>query len=194
MKKVLAVVIAVSVALVLMVTPVMAAKNVVLCRVDIGSETASQWAGMSSWGPIEPATHGGNWGGFGASGEDCRVIWHSVDSDPSATITLGRGVRPGAAKAIEVRHLDGLADDSFDISVKDVHGNWVQIGSYTWSGNTNEFWVTSTFSLPNGKTLQLDRGRDVEVKLDATGPQWSGFNTYGQVAFDWIELVGNGKK
>jgi len=34
----------------------------------------------------------------------------------------------------------------------------------------------------------------VEVMLIATGNQWGGFGTYGQVAFDWIELVGNGKK
>ncbi len=170
-----------------------AAKGVVLDRVDIGSETAAQSVGMSGWGPVEPTAHGGNWGGFSGTGEDCRVIWDASDDDPSAIITLDRGVKRGAATAIRMRHLDGIADDSFDIYVKDVHGSYVKIGS--WDGSPGpEDWVTDEFSLPNGKTLQLGRGRSVEVKLVATGDKWSGFGTYGQVAFDSIELVGNGKK
>ena len=70
-KKVLAVALALTVALVLLVTPAMAATNMILCRVDIGSETASHLAGMSGWGPIEPITSGGNYGGVA----NCRVIW-----------------------------------------------------------------------------------------------------------------------
>ncbi len=177
----------------LLASPAAAARDVVLCRVDIGSETAEQGADMSGWGPVEPATSGGNWGDFSETGEDCRVIWDASNDDPSATITLNRGVRPGAATAIRMMHLDGLADDSFDVEVKDVHGRWILIGS--WAGSPGpEEWVVAEFALPNGKTLQLDRGRAVEIRLKATGQKWDGFSTYGQVAFDWIELVGNGKK
>ena len=178
----------------LLASPAAAARDVVLCHVDIGSETSEQGADMSGWGPEEPAASGGNWGGFNVTKEDCRVIWDDSDDDRSATITLNRGVRPGAATAIRMRHLDGLADDSFDVYVKDVHGQWILIGSWAGSPGPENWVVIDEFALPNGKTLQLDRGRAVEVRLVATGPQWSGFGTYGQVAFDWIELVGNGKK
>jgi hypothetical protein len=189
-----ALVLVVLAALLLSVVPLVSAKgDILLHKVDIGNPTSEAGNVMAGWGPIEPATHGGNWGGFNVTGEDCRVIWDISDDDPSATITLDRGVRPGAATAIRMRHLDGLADDSFDVYVKDVHGTYVKIGS--WAGSPGpEKWVIDEFALPNGNTLQLARGRDVEVELVATGQEWSGFGTYGQVAFDWIELVGNGKK
>lgn len=191
MKKLIGMIAALSIALVLMVSPVMAATNVLLDRVDIGDPVSEASHNLTGWGPVEPDAHGGGWGGI--SPGNCRVIWDISDDDHSATITLDRGVRPGAATAIQVRHLDGIADDSFNVYVKDVHGSYVKIGS--WVGTPGpENWVITPFPLPNGKTLQLDRGRAIEVMLVATGPKWSGFGTYGQVAFDWIELIGNGKK
>lgn len=187
----LAVVISALVLVLAIVSPVAAKRDIVLCHVDIGNETSEAGHGLVGWGPIEPATSRGNWGGFGASDEDCRVIWDSSGDDPSAKITLDRCQDRGAAKAIRMRHLDGLADDSFDVYVKDVHATWVLIGS--WAGSPgSENWVTDEFVLPKGKTLQLARGKPVEIKLVATGDEWSGFSTYGQVAFDWIELIGNG--
>jgi len=180
------------VALVLFVAPAMAASNVVLCQVDIGDDTSEAGHNLNGWGDVEPDSSKGNWGGFIEGEENCRVIWEA-DDDKEATITLDRCCERGAAKAIEVRHLDGIADDSFDIYVKDVHGSWVKIGS--WAGSPgSENWVVTTFDIPNGKVLQLDRGRAIEVKFVATGDPWSGFNTYGQVAIDWIKLIGNGKK
>ena len=190
--KQLAVVITALALVLAMVSPVAAKGGVVLCRVDIGNTTSEVGHGLAGWGPVQPAHSGGNWGGFGASDEDCRVIWDDSDDDPSAEITLDRCQAKGAAKAIRIRHLDGLADDSFDVYVKDVHGTWVLIGSWAGSPGT-ENWGTDEFVLPKGKNLQLARGKPVEVKLEATGPKWGSFSTYGQVAFDWIELIGNGR-
>ena len=172
-----------------------AVTGVILDKVDIGDTTSEVGHSLVSWGPIEPTTHGGNWGVFGGSGEDCRVIWNNDDVDEgTAMVALDRCTRPGAATSIIIKHLDGFADDSFNVFVKDEHGEWIQIGSYSASPGGPETWVTSLFALPNGRALQLDRERAVEVMVKATGPKWGGFGTYGQVAFDWIELVGNGKK
>lgn len=191
--KQLAVVITALALVLAMVSPVAAKGGVVLCRVDIGDKTSEVGHGLDGWGPVEPATHGGYWGGIGSESPpgSCRVIWDSSDDDPSAEMTLDRCQDRGAAKAIRMRHLDGLADDSFDVYVKDVHGSWVLIGGWVGSPGT-ENWVIDEFVLPNGKELQLDRGKPVEIKLEATGPKWASFGTYGQVAFDWIELIGNG--
>lgn len=175
--------------------PALAAENVVLCTVDIGDTASEAGHDMDGWGPPEPSTHGGNWGGIGSEPGDCRVIWFSHNApateDEYAYITLDRCERNGAATAIRVRHLDGIADDSFNIFVKNNHGDWISMGSYTWSGNSSEFWVETTFIIPDVSAIA--HGRPIEVKLEATGTQWSGFGTYGQVAFDWIELIGNSK-
>jgi hypothetical protein len=166
---------------------VMAASNVVLDRVDIGTETEEQWAGMSGWNPevAEPPPPVDN----------SRVIWYEADpeDDPCATITLGRGVSRGAATALRIRHLDGVGDDSFDVYVRDVHGDWVCIGSYAADDDIDS-WVISEFALPNGQSLQLGRGGHVEVQLCATGDKWAQFEEHGQVQVDWIELIGNGAK
>jgi hypothetical protein len=174
----------VCVALILNAGLVMAASNVVLDKIDVGNETAEQWAGMSSWGPLAtpppPALNS-------------RVIWDISDNDTAATITFNRSISRGAATALNISHLDGIADDSFDVYVKDAHDDWVFVGNYTdfYSVDT---WVTSEFPLPNGKSLQLGRGGTVEVKLVATGPMWAQFKDNGQVQIDWIELIGNGGK
>jgi hypothetical protein len=175
--------------IIVVASPVAAKGDVVLCRVEIGDDGSEAGHNLAGWGPVEPAAHPGNWGGILGT---CRVIWDSSDDNPSATITLDRCESPGGAKLIRICHLDGLADDSFNVEVKDIYGNFVCIGSWAGTPGT-ENWLTSEFSLPKGKELQVERGEPIEVKLTATGPKWSGFDTYGQVAFDWIELAGSGK-
>ena len=207
MKKIIWVAVALVAAMILSATPVMAAHNQLLCVVDIGDEASEGARDMDAngWGPIEPDTHGGNWGGIGIDEEEnesidrkCRVIWPAGEyENTSATITLDRCCKNGAVKTIVVRHLDGTADDSFTVEVKDNHGQWVKIGEYIDEpeANDEEEWHETRFELPNGRKLQLGRGLEVEIKLTATSTTdpawWSGFDTYGQVAFDWIKLEGN---
>ena len=163
-----------------------------LDRVDIGNTTSEATHDVNvsvtdDWGPVEPATNGGNWGGFGTSGEDCRVVWHAA-SDPTpmyATLTLDTG---GAfARRIVLRVLDGIADDSFNVYVKNPGGDWALVYSYDCDPSTSEFWVEhEIFSFPAGK----GQGTTIEIKIEAIGAAWSGFNTYGQLAVDWIEVWG----
>ena len=50
--------------------------------VDIGDTTSESGHNLVDWGPIEPATSSGNYGGI----DDCRVTWFNGGSDTWATI------------------------------------------------------------------------------------------------------------
>lgn len=51
--------------------------GLVLCdSVDIGKPASEAGHNLQDWGPIEPATSGGNWGGI----DDCRATWTSHDN------------------------------------------------------------------------------------------------------------------
>ena len=159
-------------------------------RVDIGDETSEAGHNLSGWGPIEPAASGGNWGLTGPTGQvdNCRVIWDISDDAPSATLTLTNIEPAGDPLLLHMRHLDGIADDSFDVYV---NGNLV--GHYTdWQAGDGEepidqeTWMNSIFDL-SGEGIAA--GVPVNIQLTATGTKWSDFNTFGQVGFDWIELV-----
>lgn len=50
----------------------------VLCdTVDMGKPASETGHNLIGWGPIEPATTGGNWGGI----DDCRATWFYTDGD-----------------------------------------------------------------------------------------------------------------
>jgi hypothetical protein len=160
-----------------------------LDRVDIGdpNDEVGYDINEPDWGPPEPFTNGGNWGGIGA-GKQCRVVWHAA-SDPTprcATLTLDTG-GAGFARHIKMRVLDGIADDSFNVYVKNPGGDWVLVYSYTSDPSTSEYWVVHhIYSFPAGK----GQGTAIEIKIEATGAAWSGFPTYGQLGVDWVEVWG----
>lgn len=151
--------------------------------VDIGDEFTEEVCAMAGWGPIEPATHGGNYGGV----DDCRCIWDISDDDPEATLTFA--VDKASVKRVVLRHLDGLADDSFEVYGLHANGTWVLLDEYTDfpPASDTKTWFTMTVDLSD-----LALGRDLTIKLVATGPKWASFGTYGQVAFDWVEVYGTG--
>jgi hypothetical protein len=138
--------------------------------VDIGTPASELAYYLEGWGPVQPDTSGGNWGGIAADplspDGKCRVMWDASDDDPSASLTF-----PTVITALGVRHLKGLADDSFD----------VEVGAASWGSavddvSDSEVWAISSFMGTPGKKLTLT----------ATGDPWSGFDTYGQVAVDWV--------
>jgi hypothetical protein len=159
---------------------------------NTGSEGQEAICKFGGWGPIEPATHGGNWGGFGTTGKDCRVLWASSEiggegwiPDDAAVIKIstssfGSG---GQDVDIEIKVLDGIADDSFTIYEVEENGgySWTgnQLYTYDYDTSTAEYWVTHTFSL----TLDSDV---LFLLIQADGSKWGGWGTYGQVGVDWI--------
>jgi hypothetical protein len=146
--------------------------------VDIGDETSETQVAMAGWGPMEPATHGGTWGGIAPG--NCRVIWDISDDDPEATVTftLPATLEPGKLKW---KSLDGTADDSYEVYVNDT---LVYTYEDTEPIDDPEAWYEVSQDIS-----ALPEASVVTVRFKATGSKWSGFDTYGQVAFDWIELL-----
>lgn len=159
--------------------------------VDIGNPAAvspgenQPGIAIAGWGPIEPATHGGSWGGFGTTGENCRVMWEPPTPSDSlrcatVTYTYDECVVP---TGLEWRVLDGQADDSYEVYV-----DGVLVYTYTDAppANDPEAWHVISQDL-TGFTFPNDVVHVVE--FCATGPAWGSFATYGQAAVDWVELT-----
>jgi len=93
--------------------------------------------------------------------------------------------------SVNIRHLDGIADDSFDLFVLRIDGNWVNIGHYSDQGTT-ETWLVTPFSLlldMSNNPVKL-AGPNILIKIVPTGKVWSGFETWGQLAISKVELLG----
>lgn len=183
MKK-LTLALAVLAALLLTVTASAGPLMTLLDSVDIGKPLSEAGKNLIGWGPIEPLTHGGSYGGI----NDTRCVWEpgSGEADRSAELILNTG-GAGFARRLYLEHLDGIADDSFEVYVMNPGGDWILVGTYAdlAPASDPELWFTmNIYSFPAGK----GQGPEVQIMLKATGPAWSGFGTYGQVCFNNIEL------
>ena len=145
--------------------------------VDIGDPASEAGFNMVGWGPVEPATSGGSYGGI----DNCRPIYAPEDGDDWATIDFDFGCCEGL-KCLVMEHLDGLGDDAFEVYMYPA-GNPTAaqlIFTYTGDGLATEIWKTSGV-LVEGTGLQT-------IKFVSTEPQWSGWPTYGQMCFDKLML------
>jgi hypothetical protein len=149
-----------------------------------------------------------------------RVVWGG--EEPDSPFLEGRAAslvltpEKGAGKKINMRVLDSQAVDgneklldSFQVFVKNKHGHWILVYVFDpgppaaeslpedrFCGNakspdTAEEWRVHSIWLP---TNEIRPGKPVKVLIQATGSAWELFETYGQLAVDWIELVGRGSK
>ena len=84
------------------------------------------------------------------------------------------------ATQINLRVLDGLADDSFIVRVNST------VYTHTGEKDRLEDWHTHTIDLRN----PCSGSCRIKVVIEATGPAWDLFDTYGQLAVDWVELLG----
>ena len=150
-------------------------------QVNIGDPVSEVGHSLLGWGPIEPATHDGGWGGFGpigiGTGENCRAAWSPVEGgtpQPWASFKLQVPSHEKAAY-IELRVLDGQADDSFKVCVNNKL-------KYTYVGNLgSEDWVVHHIDVA-GMTGSLT------VKIQATAAAWTYWDPYGQLGVDWAKL------
>jgi hypothetical protein len=152
---------------------------------NIGDLNTEVTHNIFGWGPVEPATHGGYWGG--ADDGTVRTIWapqeyasiqgqmQRINSQYSwATATLNP-MHLECNKTLKIRVLNGVANDSFTV---DINGNSVY--SYSWVPGAGEYWVTHQIPIGNASVVNL--------KITATAPQWSSWGTYGQVGVSWIGI------
>lgn len=154
---------------------------------DIGTEANGGAHSLAGWSPKSCSDEpGGNYGSIATdpSSPDnrCRLVWWKDDDNPTATLSLDSG--GSKARHIELRVLDSIADDSFDVYVLNPGGNWALVYSYS-DQLTTETWLTHhIYSFPAGK----GQGSTVQIKIVATGPKWFGFDTWGQLAVDYVKL------
>lgn len=122
----------------------------------------------------------GYWGGEHGLG---AVTAFPGDGDDAGYCTLTFD-EDSKARMLEIRVLDGLADDSFEVYIENPAEEWVLAYSYTDQHDT-ETWVTHQIKgFPAGK----GQGNTVEVKILPTGKPWTGFDTYGQLAVDYMAV------
>jgi hypothetical protein len=154
-------------------------------EVDIGAPPSEDGHNLQGWGPIEPKTSGGNYGGV----KDCRAIYapeEYVEGQPSAGerwATLDLQLTTQGAHDLVLRHLDGLAlNDAFDVYIYPVGQPEAAelIWTYEGDGLTVENWITSHVSVTASGANTL--------RLVSTAEQWSGWPKFGQVCFDIISI------
>ncbi len=148
--------------------------------VDIGNPASEAGHALSGWGPIEPDTHGGNWGGLGGESPPgkCRTIWSPVENDPVenwASLELDFGISDTEAKCLAFRHLDGGSDDSFVLYI-----DGTEVFSVAAPPGT-EIWYWAYIDVTGYTGVHT-------VRFEATAPPGPYYYPYGQVGIDKIYI------
>jgi mannan endo-1,4-beta-mannosidase len=148
-------------------------------EVDIGDPESEFEHNMIGWGPVEPAASGGSYGGV----DDCRVVYApESDGDGEAWASIDLDLGPGelTPKYITLRHLEGIAQDAFDVWFYPVGrpDYAVKVYAYPGDGRTVELWYRHTITVAGAGPHTL--------WIESKGPLWSGFPTFGQMAFDSV--------
>jgi hypothetical protein len=151
----------------------------VIDLVDIGNPGSESGHNLVGWGPIEPLHSGGTYGGI----EDCRVIYASAangDGEEWATVDLDFGDGELTPKCLTMHHLDGATRDAFEVYIypPGQPESAQLIHSYAGDDQTAEIWYRTTI-LVHAAGVQT-------LEFVSTEPPWSGWSTYGQVAFDLL--------
>jgi len=149
-----------------------------LDMVDIGDLTSEAAHSMSGWGPIEPATSGGSYGGI----DNCRPVFATEDNNKWATVDLDFGDDITMPKCITLHHLEGIADDSFDLYIQPQGQSVIKqlVYSYPGDSQTDEIWM-QTSVIVAGSGMQT-------LTIVSTGQQWPSWGVYGQMCFDIIRV------
>jgi len=156
----------VTVAVLCMVTSAQAG----LLSADLGNpDVVSSGVILSGWGEAEPsAAHLGGYGG--AALESARMVWGNQASGDLTSMAFV--AFPSNILSLDIRHLDGIADDSFTVKVDGVL--W---GTYVTDPSASEYWLTSTFAGAPGKVLEIN----------SLSAGWWGAAEYGTLAIDKID-------
>jgi len=150
--------------------------------VDIGDTGSEAGHSLNGWGPVEPTTSGGTWGGI----DDARATWVKGDGR-GASFTMNAGT--SSQNELVLRMLDGQADDSFMVFV---NGNPV----YQYTGkNSPHPGDGNYFGDPSGSDelwhdhrIYVAGSGTLTISVAAMGAAWSGFDTYGQLGVDQADL------
>ncbi|MCL5095216.1 MAG: hypothetical protein M1575_00550 [Patescibacteria group bacterium] len=148
--------------------------------IDLGNSDSEIAHNASGWG-ADPGT--GNYGGrdgtpvpaFGLIVGNTECGGSEVERDASFVIHAGNKY----VNKLKIRALDGLSNfDDYDVYV-----NGVLTAHYTDVLDSTELWNTIEVAVPN-------LTGDINVRLHATNTIWSGCQTWGQIAVNWVEALG----
>ena len=188
--------------LVMIATPGVAEIDIELAYVE-----AESLAGTLGWGDKtvdEIATSYSQYGNYYdqcANHDAAMVTYPCADNPAEYTFTW----ECGSAQTLVIRHLDGIADDSFIVETywnpdygqgcyKSDIGNWVVIGCYDDNDAGTETWIETSFCLQGyGHWVKGTGQMRIRIILvDSDHLTWPSWTTFGQLAIDWMELRGNG--
>lgn len=174
---------------------------------QLGNATSETGHNAVGFGPEEPTTHGGNWGGIATTSDPLsdklvKVVWAGNEPDHfaerGAEFTMRVPQKCGGcymcdwyktvAKSLKLRVLDGVANDDFIVLWKDPTNNWQLLYVYVSDPSTAEVWKDVTVDLSTIPVFMRNRGKELTFKVVATGNAWQYFSTYGQVALDYVSL------
>jgi len=144
--------------------------------IDIGNPLSEAGYTMVGWGPIEPATHGGNWGGGSPDGTS-RVIYYNMNDQSAVDQPWASIALPFEIIGMQLVHLEGIAKDSFYVYADSL--NTAPVFYYPGDEQTNEYWRTSSLTFANPTDT---------IYFLSDQPHWWGWNTYGQVAISKITM------
>lgn len=130
----------------------------------------------------------GSWGGKDES--QFAVVWEPGQVDfPTLSGRMATCIIPGVTgktpKKVEMLVLEGLANDSYCAFASVAAGDLL-IGCKSET-SVSEVWVTHSYDLPANAFAP---GQDVKITLLAAGNAWPSFSTWGQLAVDYIKILG----
>lgn len=136
----------------------------------------------------DTSPNSGSWGGKDES--QFAVVWEPGQVDyPTLAGRMAscivEGVTGKTPKKIQMLVLEGLANDSYCVFASVAAGDLL-VGCKSETSVT-EVWVTHSFDLPANAFAS---GQDVKITFLATGNAWPSFTTWGQLAVDYITVLG----
>jgi hypothetical protein len=179
-------------------------KGATLDVVNVGSDTPS--GRLTGFGPPEPETHPGRWGGAPPGSAFYRVLWFPGD-EPFGIVEL-RIPPHSVAQKVEIDYLNGASGcflgspsgDSFDVYAADsVSSAWSLLGTAVWDSSACSVGDSEravVFSLTEAEVGLGGgrRGKDLFLMLVSTAgaanEPWILFDTFGQVGIHSVKLSG----
>ena len=183
-------------------------KQATLDVVNVGEDSPA--GRLTGFGPPEPATHGGFWGG--ASGDFYRVVWFP-DDEPFAIVELK--IPPhSVAQKVEITYLNGVSGclgsplgDTFQVYIGNNTSTnppmWAFVGTVLWdpsacTAGEQERGVVLDIRLSLGEFgVGLgggSRGKELFVKIVSSAglanQPWASFSVFGQVGIHATKLIG----
>src|ERR1700751_1317249 len=174
--------------------------------VNVGEDSPA--GRLTGFGPPEPATDGGVWGG--ATGDFYRVVWFP-DDEPLAIVELKIPPHTVAQK-LEITYLNGISGcfgsppgDTFQVYIGNQSSPplWAFIGTVLWDpsactvGEQERAVVLDIRRSADEFDVGLGggrRGKELFVKIvSAAGlanQPWASFNVFGQVGIHSTQLIG----